>query len=1021
MSLVTHALDDLPTVAILGQARGLLFRLKTTLEKNQLGVVVVEKPSGVEQTLNAQDVYKIIVALDLESTLEPSEWLKILRKRPEPVLVLLPGFSIVTDKQQADKLRQVTELLASVPKHWSVVMGLDVISKDWSGEWLKELEQGIQKRTISSSPETANWQTLATFTEHLSRYLVSPWRGERLILAGTARPLSQIHQALAKSLQVTHHFDVRVTKSDQALESVDIDSLFRGELQSNPQDLDDLIKSISQQLEESYNLAGGPALHKPTPPAVAKTDTEPSEVKPSRASKAEPPATVIPDTKEVSIPFHQPPMIVPVGQPSDLALKQLANKETPTTTRLAKPSVRMEPQQATSAPTEKDTQVLGLEPKPGFPAEQDLQKTLENIFTEARVDHKVKRIKKISQKTVTISKKNARKNKFFWVGMAFMGVAVGIIGLAGVLWGSVTWLERELVAVAAASQVEVGTPHYSSSRLNAASQVVSTQLDVYQSFIDSEWFAYPQNLVEISNYAQQAADAITAVDTLTHQAISTFAAGETGQVVSLTQEAAAQSTTVYQALAKLESALQQLDSQRLSSAQHQQLESFLDSLQEKRKSLASFQQLQPLIPELIGIQGKRTYVVLLQNNQELRPTGGFIQAVAFVTVDQGAIIDTQVMSVYELEKSLAVEVEPPADLKKYLGEERLFLHDANWNPDFPSSAERITWFLERVQNRSVDGVISLNLLAVEDIIQATRPLEMSAFNEVITNKNLAERAEFHSEVQLVDTTTQPDYSAELLRQLLLNLTQLDGDQPGQLASAIRHNFDQEHIQIYARNSGLQASLTSLGWAGEIITPDCPPQLVGAIQTQSCQVDAIYQVESNVGVNKANYYVTRDTQHQVSLSENRAEHVRTVVWNNAATSNSWPRGTYKSYVRFYLPISAELEELKVDGKLVSPSEIIEDTYNNRKILGTLVEVPIQKQAKLELRYQTSLQETTQDRAYAFFDQKQPGIELQPTTVTINHGPQMTPKLIAPQAEVRGDSIVFNSDKQEHFFAGVVLAQ
>ena len=46
-------------------------------------------------------------------------------------------------------------------------------------------------------------------------------------------------------------------------------------------------------------------------------------------------------------------------------------------------------------------------------------------------------------------------------------------------------------------------------------------------------------------------------------------------------------------------------------------------------------QLAPLLPELLGFTEPQSYLLLLQNNHELRATGGFITAVGRVTVDKG--------------------------------------------------------------------------------------------------------------------------------------------------------------------------------------------------------------------------------------------------------------------------------------------------------------------------------------------------------------------------------------------------
>lgn len=99
-----------------------------------------------------------------------------------------------------------------------------------------------------------------------------------------------------------------------------------------------------------------------------------------------------------------------------------------------------------------------------------------------------------------------------------------------------------------------------------------------------------------------------------------------------------------------------------------------------------------LVPDLVGLYRKQTYLVLLQNNMELRPTGGFIGSFALLTFNKGQLLDFEVRDVYSTDGQLKGHVEPPTELKEHLGEAGWYLRDSNWDPDFPTSAARAAWF-----------------------------------------------------------------------------------------------------------------------------------------------------------------------------------------------------------------------------------------------------------------------------------------------------------------------------------------
>ncbi|TSC53918.1 MAG: hypothetical protein LiPW31_289, partial [Microgenomates group bacterium LiPW_31] len=181
-----------------------------------------------------------------------------------------------------------------------------------------------------------------------------------------------------------------------------------------------------------------------------------------------------------------------------------------------------------------------------------------------------------------------------------------------------------------------------------------------------------------------------------------------------------------------------------------------------------------LIPDLIGLNKRQVYLILFQNNMELRPTGGFIGSFALLTLDQGRLVDFEVQDVYWADGQLKGHIEPPPALKKYLGEAGWYLRDSNWDPDFPTSAARADWFLEKETGRTVDGVVGINLEVAKNILEAIGETELSDFKEKINSKNLFERAEYHSETNFFPGSTQKqDFLGSLTRALFEKIKNVD--------------------------------------------------------------------------------------------------------------------------------------------------------------------------------------------------------------------------------------------------------
>ena len=151
------------------------------------------------------------------------------------------------------------------------------------------------------------------------------------------------------------------------------------------------------------------------------------------------------------------------------------------------------------------------------------------------------------------------------------------------------------------------------------------------------------------------------------------------------------------------------------------------------------------IPSLLGQDQGKTYMVLFENNMELRPTGGFIGSFGLVSFDGGRLTDLAVNDVYSADGQLNGHVEPPAPIKNYLGEANWWLRDSNWDPDFPTSAKRAEWFLDKEIGKKVDGAVAVDLSPIREILKITGPIFLSDYNLNISSDNLYEKTQ--SEVQ----------------------------------------------------------------------------------------------------------------------------------------------------------------------------------------------------------------------------------------------------------------------------------
>ena len=427
-----------------------------------------------------------------------------------------------------------------------------------------------------------------------------------------------------------------------------------------------------------------------------------------------------------------------------------------------------------------------------------------------------------------------------------------------------------------------------------------------------------------------------------------------------------------------------------------------------RELVLAGKELLPVVPDLIGLYQKRTYLVLLQNNNELRPTGGFIGSFGLLTFSEGRLADFEIKDVYSADGQLKGHVEPPLALKKHLGEAGWYLRDSNWNPDFPTSARRASWFLNKETGRLVDGILGVNLFTTKNLVAALGEVKVVDFEEKITADNLFERAEYYSEANFFPGSTQKEaFLGALSRALFLRLKEADQKTWFNLAKALYHSLQTKDLLVFFETNPAAAQvMANLGWNGQISEIKC--QTAAKNETEDCLADYLMVVEANVGVNKANYFVKRELTHQVNVAaDGEINEVLSIYYRNDSPSDSFPGGRYKNYLRVLVPAGTKLGKVLINQQILEEEKIEVEQLVGRTAFGFLVEVPIQEDKMITVFYQLakklSLMETSQ---YLLFLQKQSGIEDKAFNLWLNLPQDIVLSAAQPEATAGTEGYLFN---------------
>ena len=430
-----------------------------------------------------------------------------------------------------------------------------------------------------------------------------------------------------------------------------------------------------------------------------------------------------------------------------------------------------------------------------------------------------------------------------------------------------------------------------------------------------------------------------------------------------------------------------------------------------------------LLPELLATDGKtRDYMVLLQNESEIRPTGGFIGSWALVSFKNGKLIDFQIKDVYEADGQLKGHVEPPDPIKNYLGQANWYMRDANWKPDFVAASKDIQWFLEKETGRKVDGVFGIDLAVAKAMLSVTGEIYVPDFKERVNKNNLYEQAEFYSETNsFAGSTQKASFLGGLGKQLFEEVKNLKADKRVELIRTMLTVLDEKDLLLSFNDRQTAAVVSDLGWDGTIYNGKCAQD--------RCFADYLYVVEANVGVNKANYFLYRNIDQSVDIGLQSISRVVKISYENTAKSSNWPGGDYKNYLRVYIPESSNLGEVSVTDPglngvktIYQGDDLTVGSFKGKKEVGFLVTVPVGTKRIVEVRYSDAVDLSGKDNfSYLHYIQKQPGSGETGLVTLVSIPDGWTPNQVEPSASLVDGKILFNQKLDKDIKMGVELGK
>lgn len=391
-----------------------------------------------------------------------------------------------------------------------------------------------------------------------------------------------------------------------------------------------------------------------------------------------------------------------------------------------------------------------------------------------------------------------------------------------------------------------------------------------------------------------------------------------------------------------------------------------------------------LLTQALGLEETQRYLILAQNSDELRPSGGYVSTYGWMTVRNGRILDysyspSTVTSPFPPPDDLASEI-PIPDWWIQPNRPITAAWDSSWYVDFPSTAAMARWYYNTGNNPQspVDGVIAIDIYGFEAVMNILGRVRVPGYDVVITPQNFREVV---YDIRAFGEGELPHkrFVADVYRQIFSDWQTVSeqAQKNADLLGVALEALQQKHIMIYFPDERLSQAMDLLGWSGR--------------QAPAVDHDYLLVADANLG-NKSNRSILRQTTYDVQIRPDGTLHGRATIAYDypARLADQDPavnplyhgRLDYGNLLQVFIPAQSSL---LATGNLQDRVRTV--AQDEHTILVSRVDVRYDDSARFRFEYETPplIEQIGPYQRYRLLVQKQPGMNNEPVSVQVTLPP------------------------------------
>lgn len=352
----------------------------------------------------------------------------------------------------------------------------------------------------------------------------------------------------------------------------------------------------------------------------------------------------------------------------------------------------------------------------------------------------------------------------------------------------------------------------------------------------------------------------------------------------------------------------------------------------------TFQKVVIFLPDLLGVTERQRYLILLQNESELRSTGGWLTSYGIVGIEGGQIRELFVDDIYNADGTLKVQGKSfiaPKSMQQALGITTWPFSLINWYPDLTETEVSAEPYIEALgKGDDLNGVVTIDISFIQKLLDKWGGIEVPGEPEIITSTNLYSKIFQMHEDFTPGSTQKTTFLADLANQIITKLLSMNIRDLITLGDVFETALDEKHLQATFRNTEAYNFFNERAWAGSL---------------DSKYNEAPIAIDWNWGGNKANLYLNKNYNLAVNIQDqDTIDFTYTISVENSARTTTYPEGDYINYQRIYIPSNASV--LSVKGIKDNRFETYKES--GFKVIGGWFNTPINSSNTLEISYRIS---------------------------------------------------------------------